>query len=164
MPHQPYYETFYDGLAAMVRSVAANHALDDGNKRLAVTVLHSTLLVNGYAYVRDNEDAVAVALRCASGETDFAWLSEFIECWTGRLSIRVPMETGAIQAAMEGLQEGVGDAVGKTGAKGEFFVETIRAHASGRLDPDIVRQHLASKRTNPLTSTPGFPPPTRGAP
>lgn len=50
LPHQPYYETFYDKLAAMVRSIAANHALEDGNKRLAVTVLHSTLLLNGHCY------------------------------------------------------------------------------------------------------------------
>ena len=46
LPHQPYYETFADKLAALVRSIACNHALADGNKRLAMTVLHSTLRYN----------------------------------------------------------------------------------------------------------------------
>jgi prophage maintenance system killer protein len=66
LPHQPYYGSFYNRLAAMVRSIAANHALVDGNKRLAVTVLHSTLLVNGYVYLWSNEDAVSLVLRCAT--------------------------------------------------------------------------------------------------
>lgn len=44
LPHQDFYETFSDKLAAMVRSIAANHALQDGNKRLAVAVLHSTVV------------------------------------------------------------------------------------------------------------------------
>jgi prophage maintenance system killer protein len=81
LPHQPYYETFPERLAAMVRSLAANHGLRDGNKRLALTVLHSTLLVNGYVYTWNDDEAEALVLRCAGGDSDFQWLAEFIEIW-----------------------------------------------------------------------------------
>ncbi|MCH7512283.1 MAG: type II toxin-antitoxin system death-on-curing family toxin [Chloroflexi bacterium] len=79
LPHQPYYETFEDKLAAMVRSIAANHALVDGNKRLALSVLHSTLLVNGYVWFWPNEAAEELVLRVARGETSFRWLAEYIK-------------------------------------------------------------------------------------
>ena len=46
LTHQPYYRTFAEKLAALTRSIACNHGLADGNKRLAVTVLHSTLLLD----------------------------------------------------------------------------------------------------------------------
>lgn len=81
LPHQPYYETFWDKLAAMVRSIAANHALRDGNKRLAYTVLHSTLCVNGYWWLWSQEDGEALTLRIAQGDDDFRWLSAFLERW-----------------------------------------------------------------------------------
>lgn len=81
LPHQPYYETFEEKLAAMVRSIAANHALRDGNKRLALAVLHSTLLVNGYVYLWQDDSAEALVVRCAEGDTDFRWLAEFISIW-----------------------------------------------------------------------------------
>lgn len=81
LPHQPYYETFPERLAAMVRSLAANHGLRDGNKRLALTVLHSTLLVNGHVYTWNDDEAEALVLRCAGGDSDFKWLAEFIEIW-----------------------------------------------------------------------------------
>lgn len=86
MPHQPYYETFYGKLAAMVRSIAVNHALHDGNKRLAVTVLQSTLLVNGLLLAIDDEALVAIAERCAMGDRKFEWLAEFLEVWTVHLT------------------------------------------------------------------------------
>lgn len=57
LPHQPYYQTFAEKLAALTRSIACNHGLVDGNKRLAVTVLHSTLLVNDYVWLWSDDDA-----------------------------------------------------------------------------------------------------------
>ncbi len=71
LPHQPYYETFAEKLAALVRSVACNHALADGNKRLAMTVLHSTLVLNGYVWLWSSEDAAHAILRAASSDSDF---------------------------------------------------------------------------------------------
>lgn len=67
-------------------------------------MLHSTLLVNGYAYVWGTDDAVAVALRYVSGETDFTWLSEFIKCWTAPTGVPVPMEPSAVPSAMVSLR------------------------------------------------------------
>ena len=83
LPHQPYYETFADKLAALTRSIACNHGLVDGNKRLAVTVLHSTLLLNDRIWLWSDDDAAAVVLRAARGEDDYRWLSEFIGMFSG---------------------------------------------------------------------------------
>lgn len=79
LPLQPYYESFFEKLAAMVRSLAANHALVDGNKRLAVTVLHATLVINGYTYSWTDDEAVELTLRAATGRSDFRWLAEYVE-------------------------------------------------------------------------------------
>ena len=72
LPHQPYYETFAEKLAAMVRSIAANHALADGNKRLALTVLHSALIVNGYVYQWSDEEAEEIILRARNRRKRFS--------------------------------------------------------------------------------------------
>lgn len=82
IPHHPYYGSFESRLAAMVRSIAANHALIDGNKRLALAVLHSTLLVNDHMYIWGDEAAEVVITRCATGETNYDWLAEFIDAWS----------------------------------------------------------------------------------
>ena len=82
LPHQPYYETFSDKLAALTRSLACNHGLVDGNKRLAVTVLHSTLLLNNRIWLWSDNDAEAVVLRAARGDDDYQWLSEFISMFS----------------------------------------------------------------------------------
>lgn len=82
LPHQPYYETFADKLAALVRSIACNHALVDGNKRLAVTVLHTALLVNGRLWLWSDEDAANAMLRAAGGDNDFRWLARLIRGFT----------------------------------------------------------------------------------
>jgi death-on-curing protein len=91
LPHQPYYETFADKLAALVRSVACNHPLVDGNKRLAVTILHSTLLVNRYVWLWSDEDAANAMLRAAAGDSDFRWLARLI----GGFASRIPTEVVA---------------------------------------------------------------------
>ena len=78
LPHQPYYRTFAEKLAALTRSIACNHGLADGNKRLAVTVLHSTLLLNDYVWMWSDDDAEAVVLRLAKGDSDYTWLADFI--------------------------------------------------------------------------------------
>ena len=82
LPHQGFYETFWDKLAALVRSIAANHALSDGNKRLALTVLYSALCANRYCWLWSEDDGQSLILRIARGEDDFRWLSAFLEHWT----------------------------------------------------------------------------------
>lgn len=111
LPHQPYYESFADKLAALVRSIACNHALVDGNKRLAVTVLHSTLVLNGRVWLWSDEDAANAMVRAASGDDDFRWLAAFIrrytleilspEIVTLSLDERLRAVMGAIQVAWD---------------------------------------------------------------
>ena len=64
-PAYPYYTTFNEKLAALFRSLVANHALVDGNKRLALVVLHGTLLVNGRVWLWDDPLAEEFVLACA---------------------------------------------------------------------------------------------------
>jgi len=108
LPHQRYYESFADKLAALTRSIACNHALVDGNKRLAVTVLHSTLVLNGHAWLWSDEDAANAMVRAASGDDDFRWLAEFINLFT----VPVPglanvTRTGPLQEMVIAITEGL---------------------------------------------------------
>ncbi len=105
LPHQPYYETFAEKLAALVRSIACNHALADGNKRLAMTVLHSTLVLNGYVWLWSSEDAAHAILRAASGDSDFRWLAEFIELFTAPSTL--PLSTFSLDELVRAWPQAV---------------------------------------------------------
>lgn len=95
----------------MVRSIAANHALADGNKRLALTVLHSTLLTNGYGYLWQDDQAVVLVLRAASGDTDFRWLSRFIAFWTFSLSgVEIPLDRHELSRGLVEMREALSQA------------------------------------------------------
>ena len=147
LPHQPYYRTFHNALAAMVRSIAANHPLVDGNKRLAVTVLHSTLLVNGFIYLWDDDDAVALALRCATGETDFGWLSEFIEIWAAPVDLGpVRMDAVPLMTLME-QQRSVLSPLWADRGKARHLMS---AHARGRADEQQVAVLLDAVRAGEI--------------
>lgn len=146
LPHQPYYETFFDKLAALVRSIAANHALADGNKRLAITVLHSTLLVNGYLYTWSDDDAVNIALRCATGDTDFRWLAEFIEAWASPVGDAIPLHPRLMSAAIAIQRHLIGLASRELGEIADETQDLIARHAKGELPPDVIRQLLDERR------------------
>ena len=45
-----YYPTFEDKLVYLIYSVNTNHAFEDGNKRLSITLGGDFLLRNGYMY------------------------------------------------------------------------------------------------------------------
>jgi len=110
LPHHGYYETFPDKLAALVRSIACNHGLVDGNKRLAVTVLHGSLLRNGYIWLWSDDDAEAAILRLAEGDSDFRWLSEFIDTFSGRVCIsrilsEQVVEADSLETVLRDIQE-----------------------------------------------------------
>lgn len=110
LPHHGYYETFSDKLAALVRSIACNHGLMDGNKRLAVTVLHGSLLRNGYIWLWSDDDAEAAILRLAEGDSDFRWLSEFIGTFSGqvgmfRLLPEQAVDTDSLEALLRNTQD-----------------------------------------------------------
>jgi len=64
------YSTVGAKAAALMHSIAKNHALVDGNKRLATTAMIVFLGINGFDLTLDNDELYAFALDVASGEVD----------------------------------------------------------------------------------------------
>lgn len=67
-------EDAYSGMAekaaALMHSLARNHSLVDGNKRLALAGVIAFLGVNGYRLVLSNNDAYDLTMAVAAGELD----------------------------------------------------------------------------------------------
>ncbi|HEX4363324.1 MAG TPA: Fic family protein [Solirubrobacteraceae bacterium] len=64
------YPSLADKAAALMHSIARNHALVDGNKRLAWSATRVFCLVNGRDIVFDIDDAEVLVLAVATGEAD----------------------------------------------------------------------------------------------
>ena len=64
------YATLHDKCAALLHSVARNHALVDGNKRLALGAVLAFLGLNGWRLTMTNDEAYELIIAVASGETD----------------------------------------------------------------------------------------------
>ena len=64
------YPTLALKAAALTQSIARNHALVDGNKRLALTGLISFLGVNGHRLILSNDDAYDLIIEIATGKLD----------------------------------------------------------------------------------------------
>ncbi len=64
----------YDGLeqkaGALLHSLARNHALVDGNKRLALAATIAFLGLNGYQLTLTNNEAYALIIEVATGQLD----------------------------------------------------------------------------------------------
>lgn len=64
----------YDGLeekaSALLHSLARNHALVDGNKRLALAATIAFLGLNGYRLTITNDEAYTLVIEVASGLLD----------------------------------------------------------------------------------------------
>ncbi|HWD62592.1 MAG TPA: type II toxin-antitoxin system death-on-curing family toxin [Humibacter sp.] len=75
---RPMASYFGDGLypsielkaAALMHSIAKNHALVDGNKRLALASMHVFLLMNGHRLTMTNDEAFVFTKQVASGDLD----------------------------------------------------------------------------------------------
>jgi death on curing protein len=52
-PQNGYYNNLTEEAAALMESLASNHAFLDGNKRVAFDATHTFLLVNGFTIVAD---------------------------------------------------------------------------------------------------------------
>ena len=63
----PAYPTLSDKAAALTHSLARNHALVDGNKRLALSGLIAFLGVNGHRLTYDNDGAYELIMAIAAG-------------------------------------------------------------------------------------------------
>jgi len=64
------YPTIHDKAAALVHSLTRNHALVDGNKRLALASLIAFFGVNGLRLTLSNDDAYLLIVDIAEGRLD----------------------------------------------------------------------------------------------
>jgi death on curing protein len=64
------YPTLDEKAAALLHSLARNHALIDGNKRLALSGLIAFYGVNGRRLILTNDAAYELVMAIASGELD----------------------------------------------------------------------------------------------
>jgi death on curing protein len=67
---QDAYDTFEEKAAALLHSLARNHALVDGNKRLALAATIAFLGVNGLQLRFSNDDVYDFVIAVATGELD----------------------------------------------------------------------------------------------
>ncbi len=64
------YPTVHGKAAALLHSLARNHALVDGNQRLALASVIAFYGLNGVRLTLDNEQAYRLVMRVAQGELD----------------------------------------------------------------------------------------------
>jgi death on curing protein len=64
------YPTLAGKAAALMHSVAGNHALVDGNKRLALLAMVVFLRINGYRLDLTDDEAFDLVLSVAAGQLD----------------------------------------------------------------------------------------------
>ena len=72
------YPTLADKAGALMHSLARNHPLMDGNKRLAWSAARVLCLLNGTDLVMDVDDAERMVLAAATGDLDAAGLADII--------------------------------------------------------------------------------------
>lgn len=73
------YPTFAEKAAALMHSLARNHALVDGNKRLAWAATRVFWLLNGHDLAFAVDDAEALVLAVARGELEVADIAASID-------------------------------------------------------------------------------------
>lgn len=80
---QDLYPDLFSKAAALLQSLAGNHAFIDGNKRTGITSTGLFLRINGYRLTADNQQLEAFVLQCAqrlySLEQMIMWLESHSE-------------------------------------------------------------------------------------
>ncbi|RBY78952.1 type II toxin-antitoxin system death-on-curing family toxin [Geodermatophilus sp. TF02-6] len=66
------YRSIHDKAAALLHSLARNHGLADGNKRLSLAATIAFYGVNGYRLTLTNDEAYDLIVAVASGQLDDA--------------------------------------------------------------------------------------------
>ena len=80
---QDAYSTLQEKAAALTHSIARNHALVDGNKRLALAGPIAFIGVNGHRLTLSNDEAYNLIINIATGElNDVAAIAERIRAAT----------------------------------------------------------------------------------
>ncbi|HVU73974.1 MAG TPA: type II toxin-antitoxin system death-on-curing family toxin, partial [Mycobacteriales bacterium] len=72
------YPAFADKAAALMHSLARNHPLIDGNKRLAWSATRTFCLLNGRDIQYDVDDAEQMVLAIAAGTLDVPAIAKWI--------------------------------------------------------------------------------------
>lgn len=72
------YPTFAEKAAALMHSLARNHALVDGNKRLAWSATRVFCLLNGHDLIFSVDEAELLVVSVASGQLDVPDLAKEI--------------------------------------------------------------------------------------
>jgi len=80
------YTGLFDKAAALLQSLVKNHALFDGNKRLALSGTILFLGMNGYELMSDEDETFEFMLGCARGDFEL----EQITSWLGARAERIP--------------------------------------------------------------------------
>lgn len=76
------YPGIDDKAAVLLESLVRNHALVDGNKRLAWTATVALCEINGYDLApRDTDSAYDLVIGAATGEADVADLAGTLAAW-----------------------------------------------------------------------------------
>ncbi len=73
------YPTFTEKAAALMHSLARNHPLVDGNKRLAWSATRAFCLLNGYDIRYEVDAAEAFVQSVAAGEVDVPDMARWLE-------------------------------------------------------------------------------------
>jgi death-on-curing protein len=73
------YPTFTEKAAALMHSLARNHPLVDGNKRLAWSATRVLCLLNGYDIRSEVDAAESFVLAVAAGESDVPEIARWLE-------------------------------------------------------------------------------------
>lgn len=73
------YPRLVDKAAALMHSLARNHPLVDGNKRLAWAATRSFLILNDSDIEYDVDEAESLVLGVASGQIDVPQIAEWLE-------------------------------------------------------------------------------------
>ena len=73
------YDTFPLKAAALMHSIARNHLLVDGNKRLAWAATRTFCILNGYDIFNDVDSAEIVVLSVATGTLDVVSIASALE-------------------------------------------------------------------------------------
>ena len=75
------YKTLTEKIAALMHSLASNHALVDGNKRITWSCGRIFAILNGRDFEVDVDEAEKVIVALASGDLDAKSLAPIIEKW-----------------------------------------------------------------------------------
>ena len=77
------YPGIHEKAAALMHSLARNHALVDGNKRLALAATLAFYGMNGWRLTLSNDDAYTLVMSVATGELDdVAAIAAVLACGT----------------------------------------------------------------------------------